>query len=144
MAPHHMLDIVDPLTNFTVTDFRNKALPIIDNLLARSKLPIVVGGTNYYIESLLWEILITEPKDRSARAESAPGASVANRSDDRCKDEQNDDDDEDDNDEAAPSKRLKFDARLCGDTNEELHRKLMEVDPEMAHKLHPNNRRKVT
>lgn len=29
MTPHHMLDIVDPLTNFTVTDFRDKALPIV-------------------------------------------------------------------------------------------------------------------
>jgi len=29
MAPHHLLDVVDPLTNFSVTDFRNMTLPIV-------------------------------------------------------------------------------------------------------------------
>ncbi|XP_024886056.1 tRNA dimethylallyltransferase isoform X1 [Temnothorax curvispinosus] len=145
-APHHMLDIVDPLTNFSVIDFRDMALPIIDNLLARRKLPIVVGGTNYYIESLLWEILITDPKEPSVQDDSSatnPSASIENRSDDRYNvqvDRLNDGDDDDD--ETAP-KRLKFDARIYDGSNEELHRRLMEVDPEMACKLHPNNRRKV-
>ncbi|XP_011874387.1 PREDICTED: tRNA dimethylallyltransferase, mitochondrial isoform X2 [Vollenhovia emeryi] len=143
-APHHMLDIVDPLTNFSVIDFRDMALPIIDNLLARRKLPIVVGGTNYYIESLLWEILLTDPKEPSVQVDSGatnPSASIENRSDDRYNvqvDRLNDGDD----DETAP-KKLKFDARLCDSSNEELHRRLMEVDPEMANKLHPNNRRKI-
>ncbi|XP_029665774.1 tRNA dimethylallyltransferase-like isoform X2 [Formica exsecta] len=134
-APHHMLDVMDPLTNFS-----------IDNLVARRKLPVVVGGTNYYIESLLWEILIADPKDPSVQADSSatdPSASIENRSDDRYNirvDRQNGDDDDN---EAAPMKKLKFDARLCDDSNEELHRRLMEVDPEMARQLHPNNRRKV-
>ncbi|KAM0733617.1 tRNA dimethylallyltransferase [Formica fusca] len=145
-APHHMLDVMDPLTNFSVIDFRDMALPIIDNLVARGKLPVVVGGTNYYIESLLWEILIADPKDPSVQADSSatdPSASIENRSDDRYNirvDRQNGDDDDN---EAAPMKKLKFDARLCDDSNEELHRRLMEVDPEMARRLHPNNRRKV-
>lgn len=114
--------------------------------MARRKLPVVVGGTNYYIESLLWEILIADPKDPSVQADSSatdPSASIENRSDDRYNirvDRQNGDDDDN---EAAPMKKLKFDARLCDDSNEELHRRLMEVDPEMARRLHPNNRRKV-
>ncbi|XP_029173259.1 tRNA dimethylallyltransferase isoform X1 [Nylanderia fulva] len=144
-APHHMLDVVDPLTNFSVIDFRDMALPIIDNLLVRRKLPVVVGGTNYYIESLLWEILIADPKGPSVQTDSSatnPSASIENRSDDRYNirvERQNGDDDN----EAAPTKKLKFDARFCDDSNEELHRRLMEVDPEMARRLHPNNRRKV-
>ncbi|XP_025990811.2 tRNA dimethylallyltransferase isoform X2 [Solenopsis invicta] len=144
-APHHMLDIVDPLTNFSVIDFRDMALPIIDNLLARRKLPVVVGGTNYYIESLLWQILITDPKEPPVQVDSSatnPSASIENRSDDRYNvqvDRLNDGDDDDH--ETAP-KKLKFDVRFDG-SNEELHQRLMEVDPEMARKLHPNNRRKV-
>ncbi|GAB1862671.1 tRNA dimethylallyltransferase [Camponotus japonicus] len=142
-APHHMLDVVDPLTNFSVIDFRDMALPIIDNLLARRKLPVVVGGTNYYIESLLWEILIADPKKPSVQTDSSatdPSASIENRSDDRYNVRQNSDDDDN---ETSPSKKLKFDARLCDESNEELHRRLMEIDPEMARQLHPNNRRKV-
>jgi len=72
-----------------------------------------------------------------------PSVSIENRSDDRYNvqvDRLNDGDDDDD--ETAP-KKLKFDARLCDGSNEELHRRLMEIDPEMASKLHPNNRRKV-
>ncbi|XP_070557081.1 tRNA dimethylallyltransferase-like isoform X2 [Ptychodera flava] len=57
-CPHHVIDYVDPLSRYTVVDFRNKAVPIIDDVLSRQKLPIIVGGTNYYIESLLWKILI--------------------------------------------------------------------------------------
>ncbi|KAL0107320.1 hypothetical protein PUN28_015696 [Cardiocondyla obscurior] len=136
-----MLDVVDPLTNFTVLVFRDMALPIIDNLLTRRKLPIVVGGTNYYIESLLWKILITDPKESLVEVDSSAtnsSASIENRSDGRYNvqvDRLNDGDDDDD--ETAP-KKLKFDG-----SNEELHQRLMEVDPEMANRLHPNNRRKI-
>ncbi|XP_031710173.1 tRNA dimethylallyltransferase isoform X2 [Anarrhichthys ocellatus] len=66
---HHMISFVDPLvSSYTVVDFRNKALALIDDMHSRNKLPVVVGGTNYYIESLLWRVLlntaeIEEPVD---------------------------------------------------------------------------------
>ena len=40
--------------------FRNKALPLIEQMLRDGKIPFICGGTNYYIESLLWKILIDE------------------------------------------------------------------------------------
>eukprot|EP00794_Sanderia_malayensis_P013768 gene13768-15210_t len=55
---HHMINVVSPLDKFNVVDFRNMALPIISNLHASKKVPVIVGGTNYYIESLLWDMLI--------------------------------------------------------------------------------------
>ncbi|XP_072303741.1 tRNA dimethylallyltransferase isoform X2 [Eucyclogobius newberryi] len=56
---HHMISFVDPLVStYTVVDFRNKALTLIEDMHSRNKLPIVVGGTNYYIESLLWRVLL--------------------------------------------------------------------------------------
>ncbi|PNF25887.1 hypothetical protein B7P43_G11140 [Cryptotermes secundus] len=58
LAAHHLLDIVEPMQRFTVLDFRNRALPIIEKLMQDGKLPVIVGGTNYYIESLLWKILV--------------------------------------------------------------------------------------
>ncbi|KAK8392812.1 hypothetical protein O3P69_014923 [Scylla paramamosain] len=57
-APHHLLGFLDPLSRFTVTDFRNVALPVIERLQEERKVPVVVGGTNYYIEALLWKVLI--------------------------------------------------------------------------------------
>ncbi|CAL8297739.1 unnamed protein product [Lota lota] len=65
---HHMIGFVDPLvSSYTVVDFRNKALSLISLAGSRSKLPIIVGGTNYYIESLLWKVLV----DTREKAESA-------------------------------------------------------------------------
>uniref|UniRef100_A0A8D2JFR1 Uncharacterized protein n=1 Tax=Varanus komodoensis TaxID=61221 RepID=A0A8D2JFR1_VARKO len=70
LCKHHMISFVDPLvTSYTVVDFRNKAVPLIDDLFACQKMPIVVGGTNYYIESLLWNVLI----DTSAASRPAAG-----------------------------------------------------------------------
>ncbi|XP_065213375.1 tRNA dimethylallyltransferase [Planococcus citri] len=63
--PHHMLDILRPMDRYSVTDFRNQALPIIDNILKRKKLPIVVGGTNYYIEAVLYEMLVEPVEENS-------------------------------------------------------------------------------
>lgn len=51
--PHYMLDIIDPLTSFTVVDFVERAAEYISDIISRGKLPIVVGGTGFYINALL-------------------------------------------------------------------------------------------
>ncbi|XP_001358410.3 tRNA dimethylallyltransferase [Drosophila pseudoobscura] len=70
-ARHHLLDVATPAEPFTVTHFRNAALPIIERLLAKSTPPIVVGGTNYYIESLLWDILVNTQDGDSNKSPTA-------------------------------------------------------------------------
>lgn len=50
---HHMLDIIDPKDSFSVSEFRNKTLQICEELINNNKTPIIVGGTGFYIESLL-------------------------------------------------------------------------------------------
>lgn len=67
MAKHHLIDIVDAGSKFTVVDFRDAAVSIIDNLLEKQKIPILVGGTNYYIESVLWKVLVNPPRDDRKR-----------------------------------------------------------------------------
>uniref|UniRef100_A0A915IR55 Uncharacterized protein n=1 Tax=Romanomermis culicivorax TaxID=13658 RepID=A0A915IR55_ROMCU len=58
-VPHHMMSFLDPLTlGYTVVNFRNQALNVIADIHSRGKLPVVVGGTNYYVEALLWKILL--------------------------------------------------------------------------------------
>ena len=54
--PHHMLDVADKFDEFTVSDYRALALPIIKDIIARGKTPIIVGGTGFYINSLLFEM----------------------------------------------------------------------------------------
>ncbi|XP_050017302.1 tRNA dimethylallyltransferase isoform X2 [Alexandromys fortis] len=109
MCQHHMISFVDPLvTSYTVVDFRNRATALIEDIFARDKIPIVVGGTNYYIESLLWKVLVN-----TKRPEMGTG-------------------------KAADRK-----VELEKEDSHELHKRLSQVDPEMAAKLHPHDKRKV-
>ena len=54
-VPHHCCDIIDPDANFTVTDYIAHADKAIADISARRKLPIICGGTGFYIKGLLWE-----------------------------------------------------------------------------------------
>ncbi|XP_033951119.1 tRNA dimethylallyltransferase isoform X1 [Pseudochaenichthys georgianus] len=72
---HHMISFVDPLVSgYTVLDFRNKALPLIEDMHSRDTLPVVVGGTNYYIESLLWKVLVDTGQETRAPGDGGDGA----------------------------------------------------------------------
>ncbi|MGF7397143.1 tRNA (adenosine(37)-N6)-dimethylallyltransferase MiaA [Thermoanaerobacterium thermosaccharolyticum] len=52
--PHYMIDIVEPNVKFSVAEFEKMAKPIIDDIYKRGRLPIVVGGTGLYIDSLIY------------------------------------------------------------------------------------------
>lgn len=52
-VPHHMIDIADPAENYSVSRYAKEAAACVDDILARGKLPIVVGGTGLYIDSLI-------------------------------------------------------------------------------------------
>lgn len=51
--PHHMLDVADPEENYSVARYVRDAIPIVDNIIARGKLPIIAGGTGLYIDNLV-------------------------------------------------------------------------------------------
>ena len=53
--PHHLIDAVDAKENFSVSDYEDAALPIVENLLNEGKTPIVCGGTGFYINALLFK-----------------------------------------------------------------------------------------
>ena len=53
---HHMIDIVEANDNFSVKEYREMAYKIIDKLYAENKIPIVVGGTGLYINSLIYNL----------------------------------------------------------------------------------------
>lgn len=52
-VPHHMIDVADPAENYSVSRYAKEASACVDDILARGKLPIVVGGTGLYIDSLI-------------------------------------------------------------------------------------------
>lgn len=52
---HHMIDIVEPTESFNVGNYRETALPIMKKLLSENKIPVICGGTGFYINSLLFD-----------------------------------------------------------------------------------------
>lgn len=59
-VPHYMLDICDINESFSVKEFRDKVLNIIDDIISRGKTPILCGGTGYYIDAVIYENTIPE------------------------------------------------------------------------------------
>ncbi len=53
--PHHLLDLVSPNQSFNVTDFKCLADKAIADILARGKLPILVGGSGLYIDAVIYD-----------------------------------------------------------------------------------------
>lgn len=53
MVPHHLLDLMDPGTRYTVADYQRDAQKKQEDVLARRKLPFFVGGTGLYLNALL-------------------------------------------------------------------------------------------
>ncbi len=52
--PHHLIDVADPREKFSVHDFETLALPIVEEILARGKMPVLCGGTGFYMNALLF------------------------------------------------------------------------------------------
>ena len=65
--PHHLIDIVDPNEPFDAAMFAQRAHMIVLDLVKKNKVPIVAGGTGFYIKSLLYGLFEKEPVDQSVR-----------------------------------------------------------------------------
>ena len=57
-VPHHLMSFLEPHETFSPHEFRKLADEKIQEISARGNLPIVVGGTMYYVQGLLWDHLI--------------------------------------------------------------------------------------
>ena len=65
---HHLIDIIDPKDDFNVSRFREMAIEALDDILSRGKVPIIIGGTGFYIKSLLYTKDVPDPgKDADYR-----------------------------------------------------------------------------
>lgn len=111
-VPHHLLGNIDlDEETWVVGIFKREANRIIREIRSRGRLPIIVGGTHYYTQALLFKDSLVEPEDDSL------GVSPAQ-----------------DNSPEHP---------ILEGTTEAIWKKLKEVDPVMAERWHPNDRRKI-
>ncbi|XP_054814890.1 tRNA dimethylallyltransferase 2 [Prosopis cineraria] len=116
-VPHHLLGTVSPNVEFTAKDFRDSAIPLINDICARNCLPVIVGGTNYYIQALVSPFLLDES------VEDMDETFMDNLSGTR------------------PLDKYFIPEKDSSDNNYEL---LKDVDPVAANRMHPNNHRKIS
>lgn len=69
-VPHHLIDCLDPQEDFNIFLFKEMAMKAIDDILSRNHFPIIVGGTGFYIQSVLKDVAFSEEEsDGGIRAE---------------------------------------------------------------------------
>lgn len=80
--PHHLIDILPPAEEFNIVKFKSLANKAMDEIYERNRIPIICGGTGFYIQSVLYDIdfkendenknirerLVLEAKEKGARA----------------------------------------------------------------------------
>lgn len=54
--PHHLIDILEPEEEFNVAEFQKRGKACYEGILARGKVPIFVGGTGFYLQSIIYDI----------------------------------------------------------------------------------------
>lgn len=104
--PHYMIDIKDPEDSFSVAEFQESVRKCIREITERGKLPIIVGGTGLYIQSVLFDYQFTDEAGDATYREQM--------------------------------EKLALEHGV-----EYVHKKLQEVDPESAERIHANNVRRV-
>lgn len=61
-VPHHLIDVLDPEEDFNVVRFQQMARQALAEIWSRGRIPMVVGGTGFYIQALLYDINFTEDR----------------------------------------------------------------------------------
>ena len=67
-APHHLIDIIDPLESYSVMQFRTDTLRLVEEITARGALPLLVGGTMMYFKGLTDSLDDLPTADAAVRA----------------------------------------------------------------------------
>ncbi len=69
-VPHYLIDVLDPTEEFDVSRFQQLAKEAMDEIYSHGHVPILVGGTGFYIQALLYDIDLTgQEKDPAYRDE---------------------------------------------------------------------------
>ncbi|XP_019247422.1 PREDICTED: tRNA dimethylallyltransferase 2 isoform X2 [Nicotiana attenuata] len=114
-VPHHLLGTINPSVEFTAKDFRDSVFPIISDIWSRNRLPVIVGGTNYYIQALVSPFLLDDSVED-------PESNCLSDSQDE-----------------QPDLEVEF----MGEDYDCAYNHLKDIDPVAANRIHPNNDRKI-
>ncbi|XP_012852881.1 PREDICTED: tRNA dimethylallyltransferase 2 isoform X3 [Erythranthe guttata] len=117
-VPHHLLGTISPNVEFTAKEFRDSAIQLIDEISSRNCLPVIVGGTNYYIQALVSQFLLDDHADDL---------------------ETNCLFDLPENNEELDSE-FGLRTESCDDYT---YSRLKDIDPVAANRIHPNDQRKI-
>lgn len=66
---HHLIDVLEPTEDFNVALFKEMALKAMDEIYSRGRIPIITGGTGFYIQALLYDVDFKENVDDGYRDE---------------------------------------------------------------------------
>jgi tRNA dimethylallyltransferase len=66
-VPHHLINYVDPTINYTAADWARDAARVITEIEARGKIPVLVGGTGFYLRTLRQPLFDAPPTDPRLR-----------------------------------------------------------------------------
>ncbi len=73
---HYLIDVLDPKEEFNVALFQKMALSAMEDIYHKNKIPIIVGGTGFYIQALLYDIDFEETQISSYRRELEEYAAI--------------------------------------------------------------------
>lgn len=62
--PHHLIDVLEPTEEFNIVKFQEMAKDAMDKIYAKGKIPIIAGGTGFYIQSVLYDIEFDTNEDK--------------------------------------------------------------------------------
>jgi len=62
---HHMIDIIFPDENYSVSEYKFESEKIVDEILIKNKIPIIVGGSGLYVNSLIYDLDFGKAKSDS-------------------------------------------------------------------------------
>lgn len=68
---HHLIDVLEPTEEFNIVRFQKMAKMAVDEIISKGKIPILVGGTGFYIQSLLYDIDFREEENIDATIRSS-------------------------------------------------------------------------
>jgi tRNA dimethylallyltransferase len=121
--PHHLIDRVSLEEEpWRISTFRKETLRLIKEIHSRGKLPILVGGTHYYTQSVLFDDAVIDEGEEEEQEEEMRDLQRKER------------------DKASPTAE---DWSILDAPTEVMLQKLREVDPVMADRWHPNETRKI-
>lgn len=71
--PHHLFDVIDEPKQFSVAQYRKKLLEVMESIWSRKNIPVIVGGSSFYIYSIFFP-----PKETETRQEKVPEIALSN------------------------------------------------------------------